>query len=403
MLPISEALWERPDLWLILALPVLGGLVGELGNWLSHRLLFGPLPRAGSGSASGNGILALHAEAVAGRLAAVLMPQLRLAELFRLMEPEKVATYVSSSVVARLDEYVDDIMASRHAVLWANLPQVLRQRIYARVGRQLPSILDNLLEDMAENVDELVDLSQLLDAFVAHDRRAFVALLEEALEAECRFLRGAGRWVGAGLGLLQGLLWLYLPSYPLLIGMSIAMALAVLLVPRALLLSTRSGTELSFWLHKDRARLPHLLGKGLAEQVLDPRQLMGRMMTGAKAARVRSMIRRHMRPLLEAGMVRTTLQVLVGAEGYAHIKQLVVEKAIASTAELLSDPGFNQKRAGAMQATCQAQLSTLPPENLRRLVQAILDEGLYARLTVLAGLGAIMGALQIMLANILRG
>ncbi len=87
MLPISEALWERPDLWLILALPVLGGLVGELGNWLSHRLLFGPLPRAGS--ASGNGILALHAEAVAGRLAAVLMPQLRLAELFRLMEPER--------------------------------------------------------------------------------------------------------------------------------------------------------------------------------------------------------------------------------------------------------------------------------------------------------------------------
>lgn len=399
MWPIFEALGSRPDFVLILALPVLGAVLGGGGNWLSHRILFGPLPIGGRDRS----ILVSRADEVAARLAPILAARLRLSELFRLMEPEKVAGHVSAAVVARLDEYVDDVMTARHAVLWANLPQLLRQRIYARVGRQLPSIMDNLVEDMAENIDELVDLSLLLDGFIAGNRAALADLLEQVLEEECRFMRRAGAWVGLVLGLAQALLWIHLPSTWGAIGVGMLIPVMAMLVPRALLVSERTGSSsgLSRWLRDDKSRLTQRLSHSLVEEVLGLRHLMQRMVAGPRSSRARSMIRRHMRPLLDAGVVRTTLQMLLGAEGYAHLKHLVVEKAVTATAELLSDVEFSQARAVVMQATCDQRLASMSSSELRGLVQVALDEGLYTRLAVLAGIGGLFGALQAALMSLL--
>jgi uncharacterized membrane protein YheB (UPF0754 family) len=401
MLPISEALWALPDFWVILALPFLGAAIGGVSNWLSQRLLFGPLVAGGQD----HSMLVSRAGSVAGRIAIILAPWCRFSELFRLMQPEKVAGHVSSAVVARLDEYVDDVMSNRHAVLWSNLPQALRQRIYARVGRQLPSIVDNLMEDLAENVEELVDMSQLLDAFVASNPRALPALLKQVLEEECRFLQRAAIWTGFGLGVVQCILWLYFPQAWAIIIFCSAVAVGALLLPQVLLVSgwPGAGSNLSPWLLADKARLTQSLSRGLAREVLGLRHLMQRVMNGGRAARARSMIRRHMRPLLDASLVRTTLQMLLGAEGYAHIKHQVVEKAVVSTAEILSDAEFNQGRASAMQAACDERIAALPAQELRSLVQVVLDEGLYIRVGLVAGLGAIAGVMELLLAHALRG
>lgn len=401
MLPISEAMWERPDFWLILALPFLGAALGGIGNWLSQRVLFGPLVAGGQDLS----LLAARASDVAGRLAVILAPWCRFSEFFRLLQPEKVAGHVSSSVMSRLDEYVDDVMTDRHAVLWANLPQMLRQRIYARVGRELPSIVDNLMEDLAENVEELLDLPQLLDVYSVSNPRALPAFLEQVLEEECRFLLRAGIWTGFGLGMLQLLLWLFFPQGWVFVGCCTGVAIGALLLPQALLVSgwSSSGTGLSPWLQADRARLARSLSRGLVREVLGLRHMMHRMMNGLRAARARAMIRRHMRPLLDAGLVRTTLQMLLGTEGYAHIKHQVVEKVVAATATLLADADFNQERAYRMQEACDERLATLPAQELRSLVRLVLDEGIYVRLTLVAGVGALTGTMMLLLAHVLRG
>jgi uncharacterized membrane protein YheB (UPF0754 family) len=401
MLPISEALWERPDFWLVMVLPLLGMAIGGAGNWLSLRILFGRLPAAGID----RGILAARTREVAARVATILAPSFRLSELFRMMQPEKVADHVSDSVMGRLDEYVDDVMTARHAVLWANLPQVLRQRIYARVGRQLPSIMDNLMEDMAENVEELVDLSHLLDGFATSHPDALPSFLEQVLEEEGRFLIRAGMWSGLVLGALQAMLYVLHPASLVLVISAAILALGVLVLPRALLLARWPGSEsgLSPWLQSGRVQLTRQLSRSLVDEVLSLRHLMQRMMNGGKAARARSMIRRHMRPLLDAGLVRTTLQMLLGVEGYAQIKHQVVEKAVASTAELLADADFNQERAATMQATCDERLAALPPESLRDFVQAVLDEGLYPRLALMTGIGTVAGFFEVLLVHVLQG
>lgn len=390
---ISEAAAMRMETWLFFVLPLLAALLGVLSNWLAQRLLFGPLPFGDAWPPA----LVAAAGAVASRLAQGMGRTLRPGELFRLMEPEKVAAAVALAVNGRLDEHVDEIMRERNSVLWDNLPQLVRQRVYQRVERQLPSLLDNLVEELAEHMDELTDLQQLLHDVTDVRRELLPALLEEALAEECRFLRRGGLVVGLLGGLLQALAWSWYPQPWLLVLLAMATAVAALALPRALLhrpvafpgLGRPSGQGLAL-----------VFSSRLSGDVFSARHLLHAVVTGPGAPRARSIIRRHMRPLLETGVVRTTLQLLLGMESYAHIKQQVAERMTALTVSTLEAGPLDDRQGERVEAACRVRLQAMPPAEVRALVQPVLDEGLWWRLLAVAGLGLLLGLIE---AGLLQG
>lgn len=375
--------------WLIFVLPLAGGIAGFLAHRLSCRLLFGPLPFGERWPAA----LVGNAGPVADRLADGLGRTLRPGELFQLMEPEKIAAAVAQAVNSRLDEHVDEIMRERNSVLWDNLPQVARQRVYARVARQLPSILDNLVEDLALHMDELTDLQLLLRDVIGARRELLAGLLQEALREECDFLSRSGMMVGVLGGGLQALAWLHFPRPWLLVILAVAATAAALLVPRAILYRTgvlpgsrrRAGEGLAV-----------VVSRRLAGEVFNARHLLHAVVTGPRASRARSLIRRHMRPLLETGVVRTTLQVLLGVEAYAHIKQVVTDRVTALTVDTLEDGPLDALQGARIEAACRDRLQSLAPDEVRALVQPVLDEGLWWRVLAAAGLGLAAGLLEVL-------
>lgn len=397
---LFDTSWMRVECWVVLALPLMAAGLGGICSWGSLRLLFGPLPLRGREYS----ILERRTASMVDRLAVILSSQLRLSDLFRLMEPEKVAAHLSDSVMLRLDEYVDEIMAERYSVLWANLPQALRQRVYVRVSRQLPAIMDNLVEDMAEHVDQLIDIRQLIEGLSLERQQSLARLLEQVLAEERRFLVTAGVWTGLGLGLLQALLVARFPGLWTLLLSTSAIALAAVLLPRALLFPSDPATRrLSAGLLRDRARLQQELAHRFAEDVFSLHRLMHMMLTGPREARVRSMIRRHMRPMLETGMVRTTVQMILGAEGYAYIKQTVVDRLSELTLVALASNDSYQRGNARVETACLNGLGQLPAVELGELLQSVLDEALWVRVLAVLGAGAAIGLLQFGLIRLLAG
>lgn len=378
------------DTWLFIVLPLVAATLGGGAVWVAQRLLFGPLPFGDRFPAALEGSGGL----VADRLSEGLGLSLHPGELFRLMEPEKIAAAVARAVNARLDEHVDEIMRQRHSVLWDNLPQAMRVRVYARVGRQLPSIFDNLVEEIAEHMDQLTDLQQLLREVIGSRRDMLPGLLEEALAEECAFLRRTGAGVGLVVGLVQVLAWSHYPHAWLQVLLSGGGALAALLLPRAILYQqgavSGSGRAAG-------AGLALVFSRRLAGEVFSARHLLHAVVTGPRAARTRSIIRRHMRPLLETGFVRTTIQLLLGAQGYVHIKQLVEDRMTALTVSTLEDSPLGEQQAVRVEAACRLRLEALAPAEVRALVQPVLDQGLWWRGLVVALLGLLAGLAEVML------
>lgn len=370
--------------WLIFVLPVVGMALGLVSGWLYLRLLFGPLPFGGRWGPA----LARDAGRVLDRLAEGLERMLPLGEFFRLMQPEKVAATVTRSVLAGLDRHVDEVMRERYAVLWDNLPHSARARVYSRVGRQLPSLFDNMVEDLAEHLDELTDLRYLLRGMIQAQPDLLGRLLAEALYRERVFLLGCAALIGLAVGGAQCLVW---QSYPLawlqvtLVG---GLALAAVLLPRALL--SRFG-RLGGGARPFGQGLATVLSRRLSRDVFNAGHLLHAVVTGQQASRTRSIIRRHMRPLLETGLVRTTLQLLLGAEGYVYMKQSVTERLTTLTLGALEAGSQDALQGDRIEMACRERLQAMPPAEVHALLQPVLDEGLWWRLLVVVGLGCLLG------------
>lgn len=403
MSPVFEAIWQRTDLWSLAAMPLLAALVGGLASRIAVWMIFDPLEFIGlrQSGLGWQGLVPARAELMAGSLVDRTLGRFTsLAELFRLMEPEKVAEHVSHSLLGQLDEYVDAIMAEKNAVFWDNLPASVRQRVYDRVRRQMPSILDNLVDDMAQNVEELVDVRQMVVEVLVADPGLLVRIYREIAAEDCRFLEAAGWRLGLLLGVVEAGLWLLLPHHrwllvcmPLLIGAVVYPAVRRLLFstasPLVSLLAGRAGSG------RDPRLLAGRLAAFLAEDVLSLSSLMRTLMSGARAGRTRAMIKRHMRPLLETGMVRTLIQLVLGVEGYAYLKQAVVDRAVALTMGSLSDSGFNRQRAGQVQELCRERLAALPPEELHDVLRPVFEEGAWVHVLLGAVLGLAAGLVQL--------
>lgn len=392
---ISEASTLGMETWLFFALPLVAAGLGGLANWLAQRLLFGPLPADRFPPA-----LVRSSGEVATRLAAGMGKTLRPGELFRLMEPEKVAATVTQAVHVRLEEHVDEIMRERNAVLWDNLPQLARARVYQRVERQLPSIIDNLVEELAEQMDQLTDLNHLLHDITDLRRELLPSLLAEALAEECSFLRRAGMAVGLLGGLVQALAWAWHPAPWLVAVLAVLTAAFALGLPRALLYRTGDLPGLG---RPTGQGLAVVFSRRLCGDVFSARHLLHAVVTGPHSGRARSIIRRHMRPLLETGLVRTTLQLLLGAESYAHIKQLVSERLTALTIGTLATGYLDDRQGERIESACRARLQALSAAERRALVQPVLDEGLWWRVLAGLALGLAVGLLEAGLLRALSG
>lgn len=393
---ISDALWLPPDFWFLLAMPLLAAVLGGVSNCLSWHLLFGALPVPGRYR---HGIVSAHAESVAGRLGDALLPLVGLSELFRLMEPEKVAAQISDRVLEHLDDYVDAIMSEKNGVLWDNLPVMVRRRVYDRVRRQLPSIFDNFVDDLAENIEALIDVRSLVQDFFVFEPALLRQLIEEALRAEGYFLLRAGVLSGLLLGLVELVLWRHMPNPHLLPVFALVLAVGSLWLPRQFLFWPVRAIKVGPFLWqgqmlRHRLELSRSLAYRLGEDVLSLRRLMQALLSGERAGRTRTMIKRHMRPLMESGLVRTSIQLLLGAAAYVHIKQRVVDRAVLVTMETLSDADFNHQCSSQVQSLYATRLEEAGSLELTTLLRSVLDEARWLQWLVIASVGAVFGALQ---------
>ncbi|MFN3586185.1 MAG: DUF445 domain-containing protein [Moraxellaceae bacterium] len=398
-------LWNRPEFWSYVAIPFIAAAVGWFTNWIAIQMTFWPLEFVGYKKLylGWQGIIPSKAEKMAGIVVDNTMAKLAsLSELFQQMEPEKIAEHISRSVMERIDEYVDEIMSEKNAVLWENLPNVVKRRVYARVRRQLPAIMDNLVDDMAQNIEELLDLKQMVVKLLSKDKALMVRVFKDVGDAEIKFVVNSGLWFGFLFGLVQTWVWVVypqpwvMPFFGFLVGYATNW-LALNLIFRPLDPIKVGPITLHGLFLRRKYEVADKFALISTQEVVNLKNLMQEVLTGPRSDRTKAMIKRHMRPMLESGVVRTAVQLTLGAEGYAHIKTLVVEKAVAMTIGPLSDPKFNRDRAGIIHEIFRDKMRVMSNTEFQDLLRPAFQEDEWILILLGAVLGALAGWLQLVL------
>lgn len=394
---------HRPDFWSFCAIPFVAAFVGWFTNWIAIKMTFWPLEFIGYKRLylGWQGIIPAKAEKMAGITVDNTLAKLAsLSEVFEQMEPDRIAEHITRSTLDRVEEYVDEIMHERNAVLWENLPMIVKRRVYARVRAQIPVIMDNLVEDMSQNIEDLVDLKQMVVKLLGQNKALMCRIFQEVGDKELKFIVNSGLWFGFLFGLVQMVVWyLYpekwiMPFFGFLVGYATNW-LAINMIFRPLD-PVKWGPFTFHGLFLRRKKdVAEKFSRITTEEVLTLRNFMREIMNGPRADRTKAMIKRHMRPLLESGVVRTAIQLAFGAEGYANLKHIMTEKAIAMSMEPLSDPRFNLSRANRVHEIFTAKMQELTNREFQDLLRPAFEEDEWILIMLGAVLGLIAGWLQL--------
>lgn len=392
---------EQPQAYTYLAIPVVAALVGWLTNWLALAMTFKPIEFVGFRPLrlGWQGIVPAKSGKMAGIVVDNALAKLAdLSELFQAMEPEKIAEHIAKSIDERIEDYIDEVMRENHAVLWERVPLMVRRRVYARTRRQLPEVMDNIVEDMAANIEQLVDLRDMVVRMMRANKALVVRVFTEVGANELRFVVRSGAYFGFLFGLLELGIYLYypepwlLPLFGFVVGY-LTNWLALNLIFRPVEPISWGPLHLHGLFMRRKSEVADKLSALTTAEIINLRNLMVEVLTGPQAGKTRAIVKRHLRPLLDSSVIRAALQLAMGAEAYIDLKNTVTDRAVAMSLDSITEASFSDERSQVIDRVFSGRLKAMSNSAFQDLLRPAFKEDEW----ILIGLGALLGGVAGML------
>jgi len=382
----------------------MAAIVGWFTNWLAIQMSFYPVQFIGFGVVGWQGVIPRKAEKMAHIcIDRTLQHFGDLNSVYQKLEPQRIVQQVLTQVSPRMDEYIDEVMYEVQPVLWDNLPMFVKDRIYQWARQQLPSRIEELVEDFGDDLDDLVDLKALLSRELQHHPDLMNRIFKQAGAVELQSVINRGALIGALLGALLVPFWISYPQPWVLPVGGFAIGFITNWLAINLIFAPLRPRRMLFWKFQGlflqrQDEISDIWAQLVAEELITVEKVADAMINGRHGARTRSILQKHLRPMLDNSMVmRLAAQVTVGMSGYTDLKRAMNDKAVLATRDVFSDPAFNKERAPVVAGVLAGQMKALKPEEFQGILRPAFREE-EIQLMLVGGLfGAIAGFIQFVL------
>ena len=382
----------------------MAAVVGWFTNWLAIQMSFYPVQFIGFGVVGWQGVIPRKAEKMAHIcIDRTLQHFGDLNSVYQKLEPQRIVQQVLTQVSPRMDEYIDEVMYEVQPVLWDNLPMFVKDRIYQWARQQLPSRIEELVEDFGDDLDDLVDLKALLSRELKHHPDLMNRIFKQAGAVELQSVINRGALIGALLGALLVPFWVSYPQPWVLPVGGFAIGFITNWLAINLIFAPLRPRRMLFWklqglFLQRQDEISDIWAQLVAEELITVEKVADAMINGRHGARTRSILQKHLRPMLDNSMVmRLAAQVTVGMSGYTDLKRAMNDKAVLATRDVFSDPAFNKERAPVVAGVLAGQMKALKPEEFQEILRPAFREE-EIQLMLIGGLfGAIAGFIQFVL------
>ncbi len=399
-------LLQNPEFWKYVSIPFVAGLIGWTTNWLAIKLTFLPLEFVGIPPLLGwQGIIPSKARKMAAISVDATISKIgTVREVFEQIDPKVLATHIIKTVEPRIEEYVDELMLKKHATFWENLPTPMRQMVYDRVRKSAPDLVDNLVDDLATNIEELLDIKGMVIDQLAEDKILLNRIFLECGDKEFRFIINSGAWLGLFFGLIQMAVWYFFKNWWILpvAGLIVGYAtnwIALNVIFRPVNPIKIMGIEFQGLFLKRQKAVAHSFCSIITHEILTIGNIINATLNGSSADRAKNMIKKHIKPIVDdtAGLSKPLTQIAFGPKGFAHLKHHVGEKAIEISADAFTDPVFNNDRAEAVESLMRERMENLSSEEFQDLLRPCFQEDEVKLILIGAALGFGAGLAQLIL------
>lgn len=312
-----------------------------------------------------------------------------LPQVFEYLGPEKIITHQLTRLRPQIDGIIDDVMNENNAVMWENLPVLVKNRFYMRAHRLLPRIIDDIIEELGDGLSRVLSYQRLLEQAEKQNpgtlKQIYDILSQRSFSSISRFCAIMGFIVGCAQVLASILLqtssleywaisgalsvffffwicqrWIQYPYRPIKLG------------------RWRIRSPYTKFRQEQDAELAHLM----AHSVLSVRNTFDALLNGQRSRHTRTIIRKRVAILVEDINIRTFVQLTVGPIGYLELKKTLTDKLTDAIIEPLEEDDFNRERAKLIETHLLQQLSKASDDLFYGQLKRILEP-----LSIIGGIG----------------
>ena len=400
---------SRPDFWGFVTIAPVASFVTWIHVWMALKMVFYPISfwgvRIGPLPVGWQGIVPRKAGKISGILVDQSLSKIgSLDEFFREMRPDEMAEFISETLMENVEEFIDEVMSERNSTLWENLPLGIKRRIYQHVRKQVPGIMESLVTELTFNVENLVDMREMVVRQMEGDRALMVRMFLQVGHKEINFIWHVSALIGFCFGIVQMGIWLVVPWHWTLVFWAAIWGLLTNWIAIWMVFNPIEPVRIPVlgltWhgaFMRRQKEVSEVFSYISTRELFTIKQIMTEMMFGPRSDKTRKVVKRHVSRLLDSPMVRTAIQMTMGWEEYARLKDTIIDKSIEATMGPISDPGLNESRAEKVNNLFLERISKLTPMEFQNLLRPAFREDEWI-LVVLGGVtGALAGWLQLVL------
>lgn len=381
-----------------LLIPFIAAGAGWGTNWLAIKMTFYPLEYVGKFPFGWRGVVPSRIRKFATGLVDTTIGRIGgLPAVVDAVDMEEVKEYFLDTATPMIAEAVHSLMREQKRVMWENMPAPTKKLVFQVVEMEMREGIDDLATDIHDHFERLLDLRELVVRKCEENPDLLNQMVFACASKELSFLVFSGAFFGFGFGVVQALVWFFvpqwwvLPFFGFLVG-TLTNWIAIQLIFTPLEPKKYGPFTFQGLFLKRQKEISQEFSKVFTEQVITAQEIVHTMMHGERSDRTMDMLRAHISDIMENKLiVQLATQAAVGPEGYADLKDAALKKAIQYTEELAEDKQFNQNQAEMVQKMLHERISTQPPAEFQDLVRPIFHEDEWILVAIGGGLGALVG------------
>jgi uncharacterized membrane protein YheB (UPF0754 family) len=321
-------------------------------------------------------------------------------EFFRQLDPEKIAEQIVISTRSEIPGIVARVMEREQPQLWRSLPSQARGLVIQRVQQQLPEIVHSLTDEIAEHLDQLVDIKLMV--IKRFDPELANRVFLEMGHRELKFIQNFGFFFGFALGIPVAILthfvtyWWLLPILGVVIGyVTNWVALWMIYEPAK---PRRFGPLHWQGLFIRRQMLvADVYASIVADEILTVAEFGHELLHGPRSDRTRALIESALRPAIDraAGPLRPAVRVAVGRRDYESLQQAFATAPVETMMVPLSDPEFSAGQSATMRKLIAERMREMAPEDFADMLRTATREDEWLLLLHGAVLGLAGGLIHL--------
>lgn len=385
-----------------LSIPFISALVGWVTNIVAINMTFYPINYIGIRPFGWQGIIPSKAKKIAET--AVELWTTKLLDIgvqFSKIKPEKVAEEMAPSIDLLSIQIIDEVMEAKLPKIWRKAPQTIKQNIYNKVSENLPSIVENMMQEVKSHFSTMLDLKHLSVGALTQNKVLLNQMFLKCGEAEFKFIKNSGLYFGFIFGLIQMIVWYFfplwwiLPLFGILVGY-FTNFLALKLIFRPLNPIKIGKLIIQGMFIRRQKEVAVEYSKIVASKIITIENIFEYIIRGPGSEKLEKIVQKQIEYTINetAGLLKSLVEISTGSQLFTHIRNIACFRFMQELPMNIRHVFGYAENALDLEHILREKMQGLSPLEFESFLRPVFKEDETTLIIVGAILGGLAGLVQ---------